>query len=100
MTISASNDANLWHRRMGHMNAQSLKISNSTADIRMEYNGAFSPCDTCSVEKSKIRNHPKRAGYGVDAPLTLVFTDLIGSISPPTIGGQKYVSKFTDEFTK
>lgn len=85
---------------MGHLNSQSLQILNSTADNGMEYCGTFSPCDICSVEKSKQRNHPKRADHGVEAPLTLVFTDLMDPISPPTIGGHKDVSKFSDEFTK
>ena len=60
MTMFAPHDANLWRRRMGHLNAQSLKILNNTADNGMEYSGTFSPCDICSVEKSKQRNHPKR----------------------------------------
>ena len=58
------------------------------------------PCDICSVQKIQQRNHPKKANHGDDALLTLVFTDLIGPISPPTIEGHRYVSKFTDEFTK
>ena len=66
----------------------------------MEYRGTFSPYDICSVEKSKQRNHPKHTDHGVHAPSTLVFADLIGLISPPTIGGHKCVRKFTDEFTK
>ena len=47
MTMSGPHDANLWHRRMGHLNAQSLKILNNTADNGMEYSGTFSPCDIC-----------------------------------------------------
>ena len=66
----------------------------------MEYSGTFSPYDFYSGQKSKQRNHPKKANHGVDAPLTLVFTDLIGPLSPPTVGGHRYASKYTDEFTK
>ena len=73
---------------------------NKTADNGVEYSGTFPPCDVCSVEKSKHRNHRKRADHGVDPPLTLVFTDFISPIWPPTIGGHKDVSKFTEEFTK
>lgn len=32
MAMSASNDASLWHRRMVHLNAQSLDVLNHTAD--------------------------------------------------------------------
>ena len=99
ITMSTPHDANLWHRRMGHLNSQSLQTLNSTADNGMEYNGAFPPCDICSAEKSKQRNHPKRADNGVHAPITLLFTDIIGLISPSTTGGHNYVSKFADEFT-
>ena len=100
MTMSAANDANLWRRRMGHLNAQILQIFNNTADNSLEYSRMFSLCDIYSVKKSKQRNHPKKANHGVDAPPTLVFTDLIRLISPPTIGGHPYFSKFSDEFTK
>ena len=52
------------------------------------------------MQKNKQRNHPKKANHGVDTPLTLAFTDLVGPISPPTTGGHRHVSNFTDELTK
>ena len=36
ISASAANDFNLWRRRMGHLNAQSLRILNSTADNVVE----------------------------------------------------------------
>ena len=99
MTMSAANDVNFWHRCMVHLNAQSLQILSNTTDNGLEHSGTFCPCDIW-VQKRKHRDHPKKANHGVDAPIAQVFTRLIGPISSPTIGGHRFVSKFTDEFTK
>lgn len=87
MVMSTPSNTNLWHRRMGYMNARSLNIVNNTADNGLECRGTHSPCDICSMEKTEQRNHPKKSHHNPDAPLTLVTTDLIGPISPPTNGG-------------
>lgn len=44
------NDANLWHRRMGHLNSQSLNILSNTAENGLEYSGTLSLCDICSMD--------------------------------------------------
>ena len=100
MATSAINDASLWPRRMGHLNAQTIQMLNNTANNGLEYSGMFSSCDICSAQKRKQVNHPKKANHDVDAPLALIFTDFIGPVSSPTIGGHRYVSKFADVFAK
>ena len=85
---------------MGHLNAQTIQMLNNTANNGLEYSGMFSSCDICSAQKRKQVNHPKKANHDVDAPLALIFTDFIGPVSSPTIGGHRYVSKFADVFAK
>ena len=49
---------------------------------------------------STQRAHQKKASLNVSNPSGLVYTDLMGLISPAALGGFEYVSKITDEYTK
>ena len=60
IAFSLDTEANLWHRRMGHLNARSLKVFNSAADNGVN-SGTFSSCDICSVEKSKQAKPPEES---------------------------------------
>ena len=50
--------------------------------------------------KSKQQAYPKTVVYGIDAPMQLVYTELMGPISPPAIGGHEYVSKLTGHYSR
>ena len=84
----------LWHRRMGHINTRSMDILRKEKGNGVEYTGDFPTC------KCAQQTHPKRASYDVSRPFQLVTTDLMGPLSPPALGGSRYVSKFLDQLTK
>ena len=89
----------LWHRRLGHINAQSFKKlaeEKGTGMVVKDTEFSVSNCDTCAPAKSKQQNHPKVARIEVTQPLELVYTDLSGPISPASGAGNSYVAKFTD----
>ena len=60
----------------------------------------MSPCDLCACGKSKLQCHPKTTTHTTDQPFQLVYTDLLGPVPPPALGGFCYVSKFTDQHSK
>ena len=66
----------------------------------VEYTGDLPTCDVCALGKSAQQAQPKRASYDVSRPFQLVTTDLMGPLSPPALGGFRYVSKFLDQLTK
>ena len=89
----------LWHRRLGHINAQSFKKlaeEKGTGMVVKDTEFSVSNCDTCALAKSKQQNHPKVARIKVTQPLELVCTDPSGPISPASGAGNSYVAKFTD----
>ena len=100
MALHAEVNADQWHRRMAHINARILELLNKTDANGVNFSGGVSPCDVCAIGKSIQQPHPKKSNLGITMSFQLVYTDLMGSISPPAMGGFKYVSKSTDEFTK
>ena len=74
--------ADNWHRRMGHINAKRLDLLNKTDGNRMRFVGEKLDCDVCTIGKSTQRAHPKKAGLNVSNLFGLVYTDLMGPISP------------------
>ena len=44
--------------------------------------------------------HPKTADHNVKLPFQLVFVDLMGPLTSEALGGYKYITKISDEYTK
>ena len=59
----------------------------------MNFNGPVPDCDVCTVGKSQQLAHPKIADHKVKLPFHLVFADLMGPLTPDTVGGYKYITK-------
>lgn len=92
--------ADLWHRRMGHINSKSMAVLRGVPDNGVEYDGDVAACDVCAIGKSAQQAHPKRASYDVQQPFQLVTSDLMGPIVPEALGGFRYANKFVDQRTK
>ncbi|CAM9557503.1 unnamed protein product, partial [Sphacelaria rigidula] len=82
LAMQAADAATLWHRRMGHLNSNTVP-----------------GCDICAVGKSHQLVHPKTAN-NVQLAFQLVITDLMGPIMPEALAGLKYVCKISDEYTR
>ena len=92
--------ADLWHKRMGHVNSQTLRILRDANDNGINVSDIMSPCDVCAFRKSKQERHPKTAAHNTVRPFQLVHTDLLGPVSPPALRRFRYVSKCTDQHSK
>ena len=92
--------AYLWHRRTRHVNSQSLRILRDASDNGINLSDIMSPCDVCAFGKSIQERHPKKTTHKTVWPFQLVYTDLLGPVPPPALGGFRYVSKFTDQHTR
>ena len=44
--------ADLWHRRMGHINRRSMGVLRKLPGNSIEYTGDIQACDVCAVGKS------------------------------------------------
>ena len=100
LAMQAAAEAALWHQRLGHLNLKSLDLLRRQDDSGVRFDGTVPDCDVCVVGKSHQLAHSKTADHKVKLPFQLVFTDLMGPITPPALGDYRYVSKISDEYTK
>ena len=93
--------AKLWHQRLGHVNADSLRKAVQTGALRgikispgsftkMKLNG---PCDTCQLSKSKRQPFPKMTRWTPVGVFVYIYSDLQGPF-PESRFGNKYVITF------
>ena len=100
VVYTATTSASVWHRRLGHMNPRNMEVLCSKKGNGVEYTGTTSGCDICSVTKSKQQAHPKKSTRKTTRSMQLVYTDLMGPFTPAAKGGYRFVSKFTDDYSR
>ena len=98
--MQAAANANLWHRRLGHLNRKSLSLLKNLDNNGVSFDGPVPDCDVCAVGKSHQLAHPKTADHKVKLSFQLVFADLMGPLTPEALGGYKYITNISDEYTK
>jgi transposase InsO family protein len=90
----------LWHRRLGHINQQSLlKLSNVVSgidkgDLKIE----TELCETCIEGRQHKAPFPGTRNP-TTRPLERVHSDLCGPINPVAYNGVKYILTFIDDWT-
>ena len=53
LVYAATADADIWHRRLGHMNLRSMELLCRKEGNGVEYTGIVSDCDICALSKSR-----------------------------------------------
>lgn len=90
----------LWHKRMGHLNYDSVKRLPEVAD-GISLDGTTIPEEICEIcvegKQAKLPHNQQR--HRATRPLQLVHTDLFGPITPTSHDGKRYLLTFTDDFT-
>ena len=94
-----SNSNQIWHRRFGHLNYQSLKdLYNKEMVDGMNLNSEFQEqCRTCMVSKIHRTTFPKQSERKSEEVLDLIHTDLCGPMNVESLGGSKYFLFFIDD---
>ena len=100
VVYAATADADIWDRRLGHMNPRSMELLRRKEGNGVAYTGTVSDCDICALSKSRHQAHPKKSTRTTVRPMQLIYTDLMGPFTPPAKGGYRYVSKFTDDYAR
>ncbi|CAM9568805.1 unnamed protein product, partial [Hapterophycus canaliculatus] len=100
VAFPATVSADIWHRRLGHLNPRSMDVLRKTEGSGVGFTDVLSGCDICALTKSRQQPHPKANSRKTQGPMERVYTDLMGPFNPPAQGGYKYVSKFTDDFSR
>ena len=101
LASNAVSNAQLWHRRLGHLNKRSLELMQRHDDNSITFESIIADCDVCAVAKGQQLAHQKKAQHaGITRAFQLWYGDLIDPFTPDAYVGFKYVSKITDQFTR
>ena len=57
-------------------------------------------CHKCLAGKQSRVTFPKTKKFRANAPLELVFADICGPISPPTLGGSQYFLLIVEDYSR
>ena len=96
LATNAVSNAQLWHRRLGHLKRRSLKLMQRHDGNGIIFDGTIEDCDVSSVgNRQQLAQHA-----GITRPFHLCYGDLMSPFTPEAHGGFKYVSKITDQFNR
>ena len=71
-------DADVWHTRLGHASARTLKQLGLSHDVDM--------CEACV--KANLNRKPYSSDVTIRRPLCRISMDILGPVTPQTVGGQ------------
>jgi len=100
---SNSNSIQLWHQRLGHINETYLKntflkrATTGVDDVQLEHQ-TLTHCSACHLGKDHKQHFPTATDKHYQ-PGEYLHADLMGKISPPSLGGHNYVLLVVDEAT-
>ncbi|KAG7533536.1 Zinc finger CCHC-type superfamily [Arabidopsis thaliana x Arabidopsis arenosa] len=97
------NDLELWHKRLGHMNVQTLiKIVNAGVGrgVPKLSDKLDAVCSACNKGKQIKVNHKKIPEIGSKKILELIHMDLMGPVQVESINGKKYIFVLVDDFSR
>jgi hypothetical protein len=100
-TVTATNETQLWHKRLGHINEDNLRfmIQNHTVQGLSSISGQLNFCESCAINKSTRLPFPS-GGNRTTNKLQIVHSDLCGPMKTQTIQGNRYFITFIDDFTR
>ncbi|KAG7547174.1 Zinc finger CCHC-type [Arabidopsis suecica] len=97
------NDLELWHKRLGHMNVQTLiKIVNAgvVRGVPKLSDKLDAVCSACNKGKQVKVNHKKIPEIVSKKILELIHMDLMGPVQVESINGKKYIFVLVDDFSR
>ena len=95
LVINTATNAQLWHRRLGHLNKRTLKSMQRRDCNGIPFDGTASSCDVCAVGENRQLAHAD-----IKVPFQLVHGNLVGPFTPAAHEIYKCVSKITDQFSR
>jgi hypothetical protein len=105
VTRTSVETAQLWHRRFGHLgydNLARLQQHGMVNGIHVEAEdfkrAKEQLCDPCA--RAKQHKEPFQDSYqGATRPLEVLHMDICGPMQEPSLGGNKYVATFLDDYS-
>ena len=86
LAMNAVTNAQVWHRRLGHLNKRSLEIMDRKNGKGVAFDGSIANGDVCAVGKSHQLAHPQKANHvAINALFQLVYGDFMGSLKSTAV---------------
>jgi len=97
---TSTKNLELWHKRMGHLNIDSMKRLQGQVDgIKEDLSKSSKEmCQTC-IEGKQTQQPHNQTRIRAKRPLQLVHSDLLGPVSPTSYDDKRYVLTFVDDYT-
>ncbi|GBL95410.1 Retrovirus-related Pol polyprotein from transposon TNT 1-94 [Araneus ventricosus] len=90
--VAETEEAELWHRRLGHSGNHALrKLVLPTSD---------SFCENCVLSKQSAEPIEKGNRRRENAPMRMIHSDLCGPVEPAALSGERYVLTFVDDYSR
>jgi transposase InsO family protein len=93
-----------WHERFGHLSHGELKkifLNGTVRDVQVSNpNQEMGHCEACALGKQtriKFKKNTERKSLAIG---DIIHTDVMGPLTPVSIGGAKYVLTFMDDFSR
>lgn len=102
MQSKCTTSAYMWHRRLGHINLQRMKLMRDGAVDGLNFNdeaNEIENCEACAYGK-QARLPFKKSDRQSKRVLELIHSDVIGPMETQSIGKCKYILTFVDDFSR
>jgi GAG-pre-integrase domain len=110
MNLQISDQLNLLHRRLGHINMNILKLLAKDSDDddvdddiftkQIQTEVPHTKCEVCETCKHTKPSYTRRTTKQSTRPFELIYTDVLGPIEPASINGNKYAILIIDDYTR
>ncbi|GAA0154676.1 transmembrane signal receptor [Lithospermum erythrorhizon] len=102
MTIKHSDDATIWHRKLGHTNFRNLHqlISKNAVKGLPQLEVKEKTCGDCQVGKQTRVSHHQLSLVTTSRLLELLHMDLMGPVQVESIAGKKYIYVCVDDYSR
>ena len=97
------NDAELWHRRLGHLNLKNIRTLESLGLVRglpSQLEDTPDICETCIKSKHVKSSFDKKKEISTKRPLELLHMDLFGPNRVASLGGKYFCLVIVDDYSR
>ena len=86
LAMYVASNAQLWHRRLGHLNRRTLELMQRHDGKGITFDGTTADCDVSAVGKGQQLAHPKKAQHaGITRHFQLCYGDLMAPFTPQSL---------------
>lgn len=102
LKISSTTNDSMWHARLGHINAETMKlmIKKELVDGIPDITISKETCVSCLLGKQTRKTFPQATSYRASQRLELIHGDICGPITPSTPSQKRYIFVLIDDYSR